>query len=209
MDTDLRVSSFIYDTKEEAEKAVREQKAVDYLSKQLSKAGEKDIHDLYDKLIERNMFTTENGLVFLYLLRENLINVYHVDKADLQAIPVHGLSGLDKADKEDDSLIKSGKKRKKRKSIINSAAKKAKDDVSKESPEKKYQTLFRIFLTISIILCLAIGGMFYILSTSDLPTIVNYETKIQNKYSEWEKDLDNREKAIREKEKQLNITNND
>lgn len=209
MDTDLRVSSFIYDTKEEAEKAVREQKAVDYLSKQLSKAGEKDIHDLYDKLIERNMFTTENGLVFLYLLRENLINVYHVDKADLQAIPVHGLLGLDKADKEDDSLIKSGKKRKKRKSIINSAAKKAKDDVSKESPEKKYQTLFRIFLTISIILCLAIGGMFYILHTSDLPTIVNYETKIQNKYSEWEKDLDNREKAIRDKEKQLNITNND
>ena len=206
MDTDLRVSSFTYDTEEEADKAAREQKAVDYLSGQLSGAGENEIRDLYDKLIERNMFSTENGLVFLYLLRENLINVYHTDKDSLKAIPVHNSSGIEKAgNKEDDSKRRSDGK----KSDKKFRQKEAKDEALEDPSEKKYHTLFRIFLTVSIILCFAIGGMFYILNTSNLPTIVNYETKIQNKYSEWETDLENREKAIREKEKQLNITNND
>lgn len=37
------------------------------------------------------------------------------------------------------------------------------------------------------------------------PNILNYEKVIQNRYSQWEKDLSDRERVIREKEKELLI----
>ena len=48
--------------------------------------------------------------------------------------------------------------------------------------------------------------MFVISWKSDVPNIVNYRTAVINEYSEWEQQLQEREQAIREAEKKLNIT---
>jgi hypothetical protein len=47
--------------------------------------------------------------------------------------------------------------------------------------------------------------MFYISSTGSNPTVLNYEKALLNRYSEWEKELSDRESVIREKEKELLI----
>ena len=45
--------------------------------------------------------------------------------------------------------------------------------------------------------------MFVITIKSDNPNILNYETALQNRYSAWEQELNDREKAIKEKELEL------
>ena len=49
----------------------------------------------------------------------------------------------------------------------------------------------------------AIGALIFFSLRSDVPTIVNYETAIVNKYSEWEQELSERERAVREAERAL------
>ena len=67
----------------------------------------------------------------------------------------------------------------------------------------------RIFIIAIVVLLIALGAMFYILRTSDIPTMLDYQTKIEDKYSQWEEDLKQRESIIRKKERALNIENDD
>ena len=55
------------------------------------------------------------------------------------------------------------------------------------------------------VLCALVIGMFIITFTGDNPNIINYKNALENQYSEWEQELDEREDAIREKEAELNI----
>ena len=48
-----------------------------------------------------------------------------------------------------------------------------------------------------------IVAMFAITFTSKNPNILNYRQAITNEYSTWEQELTEREKVIREKERQL------
>ena len=45
--------------------------------------------------------------------------------------------------------------------------------------------------------------MFVIATTGSNPTVINYEKALQDRYAEWEQQLSDRERAIREKEKEL------
>ena len=45
--------------------------------------------------------------------------------------------------------------------------------------------------------------MFIISTTGSRPTILNYEKAIQNRYATWEQELNDRESAVREKEREL------
>ena len=63
----------------------------------------------------------------------------------------------------------------------------------------------KVSLIINAIFLILIIGMFIISSTSNKPTIINYEQTIQNKYASWEQELKEREAVIREKERQLLI----
>ncbi len=56
---------------------------------------------------------------------------------------------------------------------------------------------------INVVLMLLIALMFYISMTSTNPTALNYERAVQNKYAEWERELSERESAVREKEREL------
>ena len=47
--------------------------------------------------------------------------------------------------------------------------------------------------------------MFVIASKSDSDNIINYKRNITNRYSAWDEELKEREKAVREAEKKLGI----
>ena len=47
--------------------------------------------------------------------------------------------------------------------------------------------------------------MFLITATSGQTTILNYEKKLQDRYAQWEQQLTQREKAIREEEQELEL----
>jgi hypothetical protein len=89
-----------------------------------------------------------------------------------------------------------------------SSPKVAKVDVDKkklgETSDKylirRLRLVNRVLLVLCITLLLCVIGMFYVNSTINSPTILNYEEKILDKYSAWEQELTQREAAVKEKE---------
>ena len=69
--------------------------------------------------------------------------------------------------------------------------------------QEKLRTNHKISLIMNVVLLVAVIVMFVITIKSDNPNILNYETAIQNRYSAWEQELNDREKAIKEKELEL------
>ena len=181
------VDGFNYNDEALYKDAIKEQKAVDYLTKQLSGANEKQIMGLYSKLCEEKFFKSENGITFLYLLRENLINVYKVEPNNIPVIPVThpGENHLKAITYDCNEKVKAAK-----------------------TETKTYKDRCRILYVVVVILAIAIGAMFFILRTSDLPTILDYKEKIENKYSQWEDDLQQRERNLKKRELELNKSNN-
>ena len=55
------------------------------------------------------------------------------------------------------------------------------------------------------ILVVCVVAMFAMTLTSDSPTIVDYQSKLLNRYASWEQELTEREKAVSEKEQELGI----
>jgi len=60
-------------------------------------------------------------------------------------------------------------------------------------------------IILNVVLVLAVGFMFYIAYTSEHPNVLNYKRNLVNKYAQWEQELSEREKEIREKERNLMI----
>ena len=59
------------------------------------------------------------------------------------------------------------------------------------------------------ILVIMVILMFVISLTGRAPTILNYRSKVQNEYSEWEEELKAREDLIQEREHELGISEED
>ena len=79
----------------------------------------------------------------------------------------------------------------------------------KQQKEKKHNPKSgKTLIVVNIFLVLTIIGMFALSATSNVPTIVNYENKIINKYEQWEKELEEREEAVKQREQQLDSQNN-
>lgn len=69
----------------------------------------------------------------------------------------------------------------------------------------KKKGAFSASVIANIILVLAIVAMVLISLSSNLPTIVNYENKLLDKYSSWEQELSQREQAVKQKERELEL----
>ena len=83
------------------------------------------------------------------------------------------------------------------------SAKHQSDEKKKQGKADGYRKKYEITLFISVILAISIIGMFIIASTSDSPTILNYENKLIDKYAEWEQELDEREAALNDREQMV------
>ena len=70
---------------------------------------------------------------------------------------------------------------------------------------EKEQNKLRISIVANFAFVLSILIMFLITATSGQTTILNYEKKIQDQYAQWEQELTQREKAIREEEQELEL----
>jgi hypothetical protein len=75
--------------------------------------------------------------------------------------------------------------------------------IAARKPKVEYKGRFITSLLINFVLVGLIAAMFVVSWKSDVPNIVNYRTAILNEYSEWEQELTEREKAVREAEKNL------
>ena len=190
------IGGYIFDDENKAKKAAKELKAVEYILGQIKDSDEKGVLTVYKKLLNQRIFSTEIGMSFLAQLRQNLIDSEVFTPEDIP--PVYSLEEppKDETPKEKTKEVSNAEKQK--------TDKKVEAKVKSDSSEiKRLKAINKVLLIFCIALLLCVLGMFYVSTTINSPTILDYEEKLIDKYSSWEQELTEREDAIREKEQEL------
>ena len=157
--------------------AQSEIKKIDYLKAHLDRGDADTVKALYDKAIDEKFFKTPVGIGFLTEMREYLIETLDYSEDEVRAIPLY-------------MFYDTTKKR------------------TAEKPVKKKDHAGALFTSIvlNIALIIAVIIMFWIALNTDQPNILNYETVITDKYATWEQELTEREAAVRQAERELELS---
>ena len=144
-------------------------------------------------MIRQKVFETEVGIAYLAELQDYLKKVPYINDEDILPVPT--------VTRETDALVR--KKAKK-------AEKKNADIRWNQAPVTgkgvDYKKKFQISLVINVVLAVCIVCMFLINLTTNQTTILNYESKIIDKYESWEQELNERETKLRQQELENGIS---
>lgn len=184
--SNLSVGGYRFFTEKDAQLARAEEKKIEYLEAGIDYSSPESIRFVYEKTIHERLFKTPVGIRYLEKMRDYLLSRPEIDPADVVDIPLY-------------ITFDGG---------VREHTNPARERVtpSKKRDRDKEKSRFIISVILNILLVCAIIAMFYISFSSDQPNIVNYERAIQDKYSSWEQELTEREQIIREKEKELKLT---
>lgn len=179
----ITINGFVFTDEAEAEQAKKEAQGIHYVEERADMHHPETVLEIYNKMVKQELFETAVGYTYLKELQEYLIQNLAINNRDILPISVtHPM-------------------------LEESLRKKLRISAKKESNEKKmlkksdgYRKKYEITLFISVILAVSVIGMFIIASTSNSPTIINYENKLIDKYAAWEQELDEREAALNERE---------
>lgn len=180
------VGGYNFATTLEAQNAKEEMQAIRYLCEKTDINDVAQAYVLYNKIIEKELFKTQVGMDFLNKLQKSLINNPSVPNDRIQPIPVR--TDIEEAieDRREADAFKLKNKH-------------LSDDV------KRFKTYFTRSLIVNFLLIIIVISMMIIAATSNNPNILNYESKLQDRYASWEENLKAREAVIKEKELSLGI----
>ena len=179
------VGGYEFATKEEAQLAKDELNAIKYLSQKTNSKDPKQVYSLYNKIIERKLFSTHVGMDYLKNLQTFLYKSDEIPNDKIQPIPINS---------ETQGEINIRRERSEFKSELRDMSVKV----------AKYKNNFTRVMIINVVLIIIIIAMFVILNTSSNPNIINYEVNIQNKYSQWQEQLQSQEESLNARENALN-----
>ena len=168
----------------DAQKAAMDQSKIKLLEARAKVSRPNDIKAVYEKAIENKIFKTPIGWNYLCGLREKLLESGFSEE-DLIPIPLNI------------SMT--------RHSAMENLTVKQRIKVEKPKEKLEFGRIFPIVL--DVVLFILVIVMFVITMNSDRDNILNYKTNMTNRYSAWDQELTDREKAVREAEKRLGIDN--
>ena len=178
MDTQSRVvDGFVFPSFKEAQIALREQQNIEVIKQRMSNSQPQDLYELYQKLIERNMFKTVVGYSFLNDFLHRFIDECLFEEDMLSDIEIPKRMEYDSLNEINQSVLK--------------------------NKFEHVQNVKNRMAIVIVALILMVVGMFVIAVINPNAEYVNTENKVLNKYSAWEEDLKQREQAVKEKEEQL------
>lgn len=189
------IDGMVFYSREEAEIAAKEFRRVNYIR---SKTDFDDISlvlQVYNKLLEQNMFVSVVGLRFLLRLQNMLGESPFIENEKIQPIPA-------------EYMLRSGVPSNSGEKLINEKT----TITDKKKPKEKadrdvWKNKFKFSIMVNVGLALTVIVMFILASTINAPNIINYQNKLINQYAAWEQRLTEREQAVKEKEQELNINN--
>ncbi len=181
-DEELIVGGYQFATVADAETARMEEKKVENLEQHLDYRKPQNVLLVYNKAIENKVFLTPVGLSYLQKMQTEMIK-WGVPAEKIQPVPLYGTFS--------------------NKTENNSSIRRS---IASRKQKVEYKGRFITSVLINVILVLLVAAMFVVSWKSDVPNIVNYRTAVLNEYSDWEQQLSERERAVREAEKKLNIT---
>lgn len=176
------VSGYVFTDEETAKKAEKEIAGVAYTRNKLDMDNPGAVLAVYNKIIRSKMFSTPVGYEYLTELRKYLKASPNVDDGEILEIDFTPVIVRENTEKE------------------------LKDTAGGDQIDRLRGGLVTS-LIVNVILILAIIAMIVLVQKSDVPTILDYENKLIDRYEEWQKSLEEREAIIREYEIKYNINN--
>jgi hypothetical protein len=178
-ETEYKVAGYIFTDAHSYKEAKREEETVEYIKANTDLNDLNKALKLYHKLVERKTLNTVIGYSFLYDLRNIILKAGIVAKEKLPDIRI------EKQDKEP----------------------RVYDNVFEKEKEQRHVALMEDYMTklrnsriINIFLAVIILAMVVIAIFSDRSMYSIYENQVIDKYESWQTDLENREKALEERE---------
>lgn len=173
------VKGYCFGTAEDAEIARQEEKKIEYLEQHMDLGKTENMLLVYKKAIESRIFVTPIGWEYLKRLQRELKN-----RDDLtEEVPPVALYTVFAHRVGDDIRVPEPR-------------------IQEKSKSNTKKSLV-VSVIMNVVLVLAVAFMFYIAYTSENTNVLNYKRNLVNKYAQWEQELSEREKAIREKERNL------
>lgn len=183
---DLSVGGYLFFTEKDAKLASAERKKIEYLEARIDYSRPESILSVYQNAIQERIFKTPVGFQYLKGLRDFLLEQPDITAQDLPDIPLYCTFSGDVREKGQPARNR---------------IKPAKDKAEKN------KSGFILSVLLNVLLVLAIAAMFMITLRSDNPNVLNYERALTDKYASWEQELTERERAVREKELELQMEN--
>ena len=183
MKKQFTVNGFTFGSADDVELAETELSTVKYIDKKIENRSADTILSVYQGVIERKMLRTPIGYSYLHDLQKRMIKG-GIPKENIQGIPMFQVFSESKFTEEPRERTTYVQKKKK------------KDELRSKN---------RMLVIVNLILVAIIIALFVITLNASNPNILNYRKAITNEYSSWEQELTEREKAVREKERELNI----
>ena len=177
---DLIVDGYKFATLADAETARQDSKRIKNLEDNLNYKKPQSVLALYHKALDTKIFQTPIGFAYLVRIQEHLKRC-GIDPENIRPITLN-MTFTNKT----------------------SANRSIRRSIAARKPE--YMSRFIISVCINVILIIMVAAMFAISLKSDHPNIINYRREIVNEYSEWEQELTERERAVREAEREYGIT---
>lgn len=158
---------------------------IKYLSEKMDMSNPEVVLAIYDKLLTSSIFVTPVGIEYLRSLQSYLFKNPQIPDEAVRSIPIaiSYSEALSKRQKERDEKI----------------------EKSKRVFRKTFKKEYKISLIANLILIVLVIAMFVITLRADNPNMINYRNAILDEYSEWQTDLTEREKVIKERERELGI----
>lgn len=176
---DLVVGGYQFATVADAETARMEKKKIENLEQHLDYRNPQNILLVYNKAIDNRVFLTPIGLAYLQRMQTKLINS-GVPEEKIKPVPLQGTFS--------------------NKTGNNSSIRRS---MEARGMKVEYRGRFITSVCINCLMAAAIAALIFLSLRSDIPTIINYRNAITNEYSEWEQELTERERAVREAERNL------
>lgn len=190
------VNGFSFENEAEAQQAAKEAEGVKYIREQADMDDPEVVCQIYNKMIQQDLFETAVGFSYLKTLQEYLMTVPYLREEDILPIPVQHPALEANIRRSVRSIAKD-----------NGNEKKGPGTKERErAAEGRYKQKFQIMGAICAVLTVCIIGMFIISATSNNMTILNYENELINKYEAWEDELNEREAILKEKEQAYGIS---
>lgn len=179
----LQVSGYRFGSGKDVEAARAEAHRIEYFKEKTKGKSPEAFLALYNKLLDEKIFKTPVGFEYLRELQEQL-EESGIPEEQIRPIPLYTNFSYKTGEELDSAFVRQR---------IRPARKRVKTNA------------LQISVCINILLVILVIAMFVITLKSDNPNILNYKQAVLNEYAAWEQELSERENAIREKERKLNI----
>ena len=172
----------LYNTSMDVQLAQAEEEKIKILKEKINLKEPRKVLELYNTMVDKEVFHTHVGYDVLMELRNYLLTheIQEMEIRNLRVAQVFAPKALayrERKMKEQELKI-----------------------------EQKYRGALKKSIWLNIGFVIIVVALFLIMLSSDKPTIINYEYKIQDKYASWEQELKERESTVRQKERELGIT---